>query len=115
MATPRKRSSGFTKPAEEVTEEEQIEGFLDEVATEMFETISQAEEEVKEKTSPAPRISAPQVVEAIIPVDDAGPRFTEITPEPEAVQPVVAAVAPKLHPPKRHPRNIPKFTPYKAL
>jgi hypothetical protein len=114
MATPRKRSSGFTKPAEEVAEKEQIEEFLDVVATEMFETISQVEEEVKEKTPPTPRVSAPQVVESIIPVDDTGPRFTEVTPEPEVVQPVVAA-APKVHPPKRHPRNIPKFTPYKSL
>jgi hypothetical protein len=120
MATPRKRSSGFTKPAEEVTEEVKVEELLDEVATEMFETISQKEEEVKEEPAPQPKVSTPVIIESITPVEDAGPRFVEVEPEKEPEQAVKAtSAAPartprNVHPPKRHPRNVPKFTPFKS-
>ena len=114
MATPRKRSSGFTKPAEELTEEAQISEFLDEVATEMFETISQKEKEEEEKVteSPAPT-PAPPVVESITPTEDLGPRFAEKVEEsPQVVTPGVPTppVEAVIHPPKRHPRNIPRFS-----
>jgi hypothetical protein len=121
MATPRKRSPGFTKPAEEVTEEVKVEELLEEVATEMFETILQKEEEVKEEPTPQPKVSAPVVIESIIPVEDAGPRFVDVEPEkePEQAVKVTSPTPPRtprnVHPPKRHPRNIPKFTPYKSL
>jgi hypothetical protein len=111
MATPRKRSSGFTKPAEEVTEKEQIEGFLDAVATETFETISRVEEEVEVEE---PKVVAPPpkkvtfIPEEIIPTEDAGPRFVEAAPQP-VPQPKVEAPVLKA-PPKRHPRNVPRFS-----
>ncbi len=116
MATPRKRSSGFTKPVEEVTEEVKVEELLEEVATEMFETISQKEGEVKEEPAPKVRVPVPAPVEEIMPVDDAGPRFIEVAPEPEVTPEVIATPSAPLqpHPPKRHPRNVPRFTPYKT-
>ena len=108
MATPRKRSSSFRKPPEEVTEEAQLSEFLDEVATEMFETISQKEEEAPEET----RVEKPFVEEAIIPTEDPGPRFI---PEPEPTPVAKAPEPPKPVAPRRHPRNIPKFSRYKEL
>lgn len=111
MATPRKRSSGFTKPAEEITEEAQLSEFLDVVATEMFETISHKEEEEEEKVteSPAPAPALP-VVESIAPSEDLGPRFVEKPAEEVKVVPQTST-APVIHPPKRHPRNVPRFSP----
>jgi hypothetical protein len=120
MATTRKRSSGFTKPAEEVTEEAQLSEFLDEVATEMFETISQKEEEAKEEPAPQPKVSTPVIIESILPVEDVGPRFVDVEPEEElkqatkATTPTPAPAPRNAHPPKRHPRNVPKFTPFKS-
>lgn len=108
MATPRKRSSGFTKPPEEVTEEAQLSEFLDEVATEMFETISQKEEEQPEP----PKVEQPFVAPSIIPTEDPGPRFI---PEPEPVPVDKTPEPPKPVAPRRHPRNIPKFSRYKEL
>ena len=107
MATPRKRSSNSTKPPEEVTEETPLSEFLDEVATEMFETISQKEEE--DLPEPGP-IEKPFVEESIIPTEDPGPRFI---PEPLPV--VKSPEPPKPVAPRRHPRNIPKFSRYKEL
>ena len=111
MATPRKRSTGFSeKPKEEISEETKVEELLDEVATEMFETISHKEEE-------KPQAPLPVVLPPIVATEDAGPRFVEQqppapAPQPKAPQP--KAAAPKLQPPpKRHPRNIPKFSRYK--
>ncbi len=108
MATTRKRSSNFTKPPEEVTEEAQLSEFLEEVSTEMFETISQKEEEQPE----LPKVEQPFVAPSIIPTEDPGPRFipktepTLVTKDPEPPKPVA---------PRRHPRNIPKFSRYKEL
>jgi outer membrane biosynthesis protein TonB len=109
MATPRKRSSSFTKPPEEVTEETQLSEFLDEVATEMFETISQKEEEALPEPEP---VEKPFVEESIIPTEDPGPRFI---PEPTPPPVTKAPEPPKPVAPRRHPRNIPKFSRYKEL
>jgi hypothetical protein len=54
------------------------------------------------------------VLESITPVEDAGPRFVEKKQEevvevPETPTPVSVMV----HPPKRNPRNIPRFSRYK--
>jgi outer membrane biosynthesis protein TonB len=109
MATPRKRSSGFSeKPKEEISEEEQLSEFLDEVATEMFETISQMEEEQPEQ----PKVEQPFVAPSIIPAEDPGPRFI---PEPEPLPVDKTPKPPKPVAPRRHPRNIPKFSRYKEL
>lgn len=82
-----------------------VEEFLDESAREMFETISREEEKAE-----AP---LPVILPEITPTEDVGPRFVEElpTPQPQAVTP---PVTPQLQPPpKRHPRNIPKFSRYK--
>ncbi len=110
MATPRKRSSGFTNQANEVTEEAQLEEFLDVAASEVFESISQKEEETpEEKQAEKPLVEKPFVEETITPTEDPGPRFLkkgeEIPPAPRS------RPAPELKPaPKRHPRNVPKFS-----
>jgi hypothetical protein len=99
MATTRKRSSGFTEKPEEL---------LEEVATEMFETISHEEEAVP---VPVP-VAKTFVVESITPTEDSGPRFIpEAEPTPVAKTPEL----PKPVAPKRHPRNIPKFSRHKEL
>jgi hypothetical protein len=108
MAPARKRNSSNFIPKPK-TEEVEIEKFVDEVATEMFETISRIEEE-----------PVPAIIESIVPTEDVGPRFVE-EPAKEVIAPTAVASAPVsapapqqlTHPPKRHPRNIPKFTPYK--
>lgn len=97
MAT-RRRSSGFTAPKDEETAS--IDEFLEENAREMFETISRDEEEVVE--------AAPFTPMEIAPTEDAGPRFVEETAPP--APPATPQLQPK---PKRHPRNIPKFSRYK--
>jgi hypothetical protein len=105
MATPRKRSPGFTNQANEVTEEALLEEFLDVAATEVFESISQKEEEASEEK----QAEKPFVEEIIVPTEDLGPRFLEKEEEPApAPQP---KPAPELKPaPRRHPRNVPKFS-----
>jgi hypothetical protein len=96
MATPRKRTSGFSeKPAEEI----KVEEFLDEAAQEVFEAVSQKEE---------PASPIPVVIESITPTEDPGPRFVEKAPEP--VAPVAAPQPLQPVAPRRHPRNIPKFS-----
>ena len=100
MATPRKRSSRYTKPAEEVTEKAEVEEFLDVVSTEVFETISQTEESVEPEK--------PFVEESIAPTPDEGPRFVEEAPAPPT--PVEPALAPRPKLQKRHARNTPRFS-----
>jgi hypothetical protein len=106
MATSRRKTAGFTAPE---TEEEtaSVERLLEENAAEMFETISQTESVTETK----PVEAAPFVEQEIIPTEDVGPRFVEeLLPPSHAPN----AVAPKLkNPPKRHPRNIPKFSRFK--
>lgn len=110
MAT-RRRSSGFTES--QVEETASLEEFLDESAREMIEIISQAEEEPEAKVEQRVATPLPVVLSEITPTEDVGPRFVEETPTPPS-QVVVASPTPKLQaPPKRHPRNIPKFSRYK--
>lgn len=90
MATTRKRNSGFTAKTEEPKAETvEISELLDEVATEMFETISRIEETVEEKEE----VSAP------------------VAPPAPPVH-VLRAVDPPpvIAPPKRHRRNVPRFS-----
>lgn len=117
MATTRKRStssSGFAeKEAEATTEIAAVEELLEETAAETFETISRVEEE-EEVEVEEPKVVAPPpkkvtfIPEEIIPTEDAGPRFVEAAPQP-APQPKVEAPVLKA-PPKRHPRNVPRFS-----
>ena len=110
MATPRKRSpssqtSGFgvesieeTSNVSEKEEQENLEEFLEVAYNEVVEMIELAEEKVE---------AAPFFEECIVPTEDPGLRFTE-TPEPAVeVAPLPAALK---APPRRHPRNTPKFS-----
>ena len=92
MATPRKRpSTGFSgKPAEENTEKQEIEEFLEVTAAELFEEIEKAEEIIRE----------------ITPTEAPGPRFVE--PLPEETKPEPPRV--ELKKPKRPARNTPRFS-----
>ena len=110
MTAPRKRSSplstqGFNSESIEETsnvsekeEQENLEEFQEVTAKEVFEMIELKEEKVE---------TAPFFEECIIPTEDPGLRFVE-TPAPasEVTQPVVKSKAP----PRRHPRNTPKFS-----
>ena len=110
MATPRKRSpsgqtSGFgiesieeTSNVSEKDERENLEEFQEVAAKEVFEMIELAEEKVE---------TAPFFEDCIVPTEDLGLRFVE-TPEPAASAP--PQVAPLKAPPRRHPRNTPKFS-----
>jgi hypothetical protein len=93
MATPRKRStSGFSeKPKDENVESQEIEEFFDSAFAEVVEQVEKQEE---------------QVLPEIIPTEDAGPRFVE-TPVVET-QPEPVKIEEKK--PKRHPRNVPRFS-----
>lgn len=100
MATTRKRTSGFSeKPPEEVKEQQEVEQMLEAIAQETFENLSKEEESVPEF-----------IPQEIVPTEDVGPRFVESTPDPiPAPTPVPQLKAP----PKRHPRNVPKFSRHK--
>jgi hypothetical protein len=110
MAT-RRRSSGFTEQAKEETVS--VEEFLDSHAREMFETISQTEEEPEAKVKEKTEAPLPVILPEITPTEDVGPRFVEepSTPSPQVVTPpATSQIQP---PPKRHPRNVPKFSRFK--
>ena len=97
MATPRKRptSQGFLSEEEEQQpiETTPIEEALESTSQKMFETFSHIVE------------TPPQIIEEIVPTEDPGPRFVEpAAPSPPAVP------APQPVAPRRHPRNIPKFS-----
>jgi hypothetical protein len=110
MAAPRKRplstpTSGFGSESIEETskvsvkdEEENIEEFLEFAAEETFALIELAEEKPEAK---------PFVEESIVPTEDPGLRFVA---EPEPVKTVTPSVEVPKAPPKRHPRNTPKFS-----
>jgi hypothetical protein len=101
MATTRKRSPGFAPETE--TEEATVAEFLEETATEMLEAATQKEETVVE-----PKLTeAPFVAESITPTEDPGPRFVS---EPEPIFVTKGLEIPKPVAPRRHPRNIPKFS-----
>jgi hypothetical protein len=99
MATTRKRTSGFSTNTET---EEQF--FIE--ATETLEVTEETHEIIMEE--PVAEVkSEPFVEQTIVPTEDLGPRFLETPPAP-APEP---KKAPTLQPaPKRHPRNVPKFS-----
>jgi hypothetical protein len=110
MATSRRKPSSFIPPQKEETPA--VEETLVESAAEMFETFLQTEKEPDEKveivTSPPKDY---ETLPEIIPTEDAGPRFVDppAPPTPRPQEPT-----PQLQPPpKRHPRNIPKFSRHK--
>ena len=100
MATPRKRptSQGFLSEEEEQQpiETTPIEEALESTSQKMFETFSRIVE------------TPPQIIEEIVPTEDPGPRFVEKVAPPNPAP--VAAPAPQPVAPRRHPRNIPKFS-----
>jgi hypothetical protein len=107
MANPRRRTSGFTTeleakeaPVTEIIskEEIEIEELVESVATEMFETISLKEE--------APTKEEAFIAPSITPVDS-GPRFL---PMEEPPTPSTQKAPPQPVAPRRHPRNVPKFS-----
>jgi hypothetical protein len=110
MAAPRKRplstqTSGFGSESIEETskvsdrgEEESIEEFLEFAAKETFASLEFAEEESEIK---------PFIEESIVPTEDPGLRFVA---EPEPVKTVAPLTEVPKAPPKRHPRNTPKFS-----
>jgi hypothetical protein len=99
MATTRKRTSGFSTDTES---EEQV---LVE-ATETLEVTEEIHEIIMEE--PVAEVkSEPFVEQTIVPMEDPGPRFLETPPAPAPAP----KKAPTLQPaPKRHPRNVPKFS-----
>jgi hypothetical protein len=105
MATPRKRRPNPLAPipsAEPV--KDNIEEFIEEVTTDLFERLAEAEK-IEDKPEPIFR------EETIVPTDDVGPRFVEVERTPTAIP--ASAPKPVTTPQpmsKRHPRNIPKFS-----
>jgi hypothetical protein len=91
MAT-RRKSSGFSAQEEETAS---VETFLEEVVEEVLETVSQTEEKPKAE----PEVAAPAPTPAVEP-----------TPAPEPKKVAMPQLKP---PPKRHQRNIPKFSRFK--
>jgi hypothetical protein len=104
MATPRKRHPiAPTKPPVDVVEDN-IDEFTEEATAEIFEMLAEAE-----KVEDEPEV--PFREESIIPTDDVGPRFVEVEKKPVAkTAPVVQSPSTPQPVPKRHPRNIPKFS-----
>ena len=106
MVAPRKKTSSFSsKLSESVEEVKAVEEFLEQAASETLE-------EKVEVAVPAP------VIESITPSEDLGPRFVDepkvqatstVTPEKPST-PQAAPPAPVVHPPKRNPRNVPRFS-----
>ena len=101
MATTRKRTSGFSTDTE--TEEQVLVE-----ATETLKVTEVTHEIIMEE--PVDEVkSEPFVEQTIVPTEDPGPRFLD-APEESALAPEPKE-APTLQPaPKRHPRNIPKFS-----
>ena len=110
MATPRKRSpsgqtSGFgiesieeTSNVSEKDERENLEEFQEVAANDVFEMIEVAGEKAE---------TVAFFEESIIPTEDPGLRFVETSEPPAAA---TLPVAPLKAPPRRHPRNTPKFS-----
>jgi hypothetical protein len=108
MATPRKR---LPNPPVKISEivEETPQNFVEREETEFLEMLIEAEKAVD--------VPEPVFRElSIAPTEDLGPRFVPPaqlpTPQPKAA-PKSAEVSQPV--PKRHPRNIPKFSRYKEL
>ena len=107
MATTRRKTPGFTdKPKAASVEAEE----------EISLNVPTVEVTPEEKPVPAPE-PMPVVIESIVPTEDVGPRFVEKPVEeakPDPTPEIVRSSAPVLlHPPKRHPRNIPKYSRHK--
>jgi hypothetical protein len=114
MATTRRKTSGFTEKPKVASTEAKEEILLDEPTEEI------APEEIAPEETPVPvppPAPMPVVIESIVPTEDAGPRFVEKPVEEVKQEPtpeIVSSSAPALlHPPKRHPRNIPKYSRHK--
>jgi hypothetical protein len=86
--------------------EDNLEEFIEKATVDLFEMLAEAEK-VEDVPEPEPE---PEFREqAIVPTEDVGPRFTPV--DQPLAQPVVSKPAAVLQPaPKRHPRNIPKFS-----
>jgi hypothetical protein len=106
MATPSRRTSSqnflsvkqektITPDETVVVEIDPVEETAEATSQKMFETFSHIVE------------TPPQIIEEIVPTADPGPRFIEaLAPAPVVTtQPVKPPTMPK-----RHPRNIPKFS-----
>ncbi len=90
-----------------------VEEFLDESAREMVKTISQTDEEPETKVEEKIEAPLPVILPEITPTEDVGPRFVEEPPNPSpqvVTPPATSQIQP---PPKRHPRNVPKFSRFK--
>jgi hypothetical protein len=111
MATTRRRAPGFAEKPKVAFAEVKEEISLDEP------TVETPPEEIP--VSIPPPAPMPVVIESIVPTEDAGPRFVEKPVEEikqESTTETVCSSAPVLpHPPKRHPRNIPKYSRHKKL
>jgi len=95
MATTRRRSTGF----DSASEKEEIDlAYLEDFS----EPTSEIHEEPKEVVNPIAFVE-----EVIAPLADLGPRFVEEVVEPLAEPKKTAEVKTT---PKRHPRNIPRFS-----
>jgi hypothetical protein len=107
MATTRRKTSGFSDLIAETESTEDTTTFEDLLESAQEEPEQEVVAEVPE-VKPAPPVAVaprPFVEEKITPSDDAGPRFAEETPPPAPRK------APALEPkPKRHPRNVPRFS-----
>ena len=107
MATTRRKTSGFSDLIAETESTEDttlFEDLLESAQEEPEQEVVVETPEVK-FVPPVPVAPRPFVEEKITPSDDAGPRFTEETPT------VTLRKAPALEPkPKRHPRNVPRFS-----
>ena len=136
MVAPRKKTSGFSaKPVEKTQEEVEIDALIDAVTDDVFQNLEKVEE-----VAPAPA-PIPVVIESIVPTEDSGPRFkaepakekkepkkpallevpdeaatrvVKAAPAP-APAPALEVSAPVAHPPKRNPRNVPRFSRFKKV
>ena len=103
MAAPRRKTSGFSsEPLEKTQEEVEVQTPVDLMSEETEEIL--------------PEVKNLLQMEEIIPTEDTGPRFVESKQEEVAeiaTAPASVSVAP--HPPKRNPRNIPRFSRYKQV
>jgi hypothetical protein len=114
MATTRRKTPGFIEKPKVTSAEVKEEILLDET------TVETPPEEITPDEAPVPvppPVPMPVVIESIVPTEDAGPRFVEKPVEVVKQEPtpeIVSSSAPVLpHPPKRHPRNIPKYSRHK--
>jgi hypothetical protein len=114
MVAPRKKTPGFSsKPVEIPQEEEEIEISQEEKEVEPLTemVLEETPQEPAKVVEDLPVVIHP-VVESIDPTEDTGPRFVEKKVE-EVVSLAPAPVDSVIHPPKRNPRNIPRFSRYK--